>query len=318
MDIAAWLHGLGLEQYGSAFRENNVDAEVLLCLTAEDLKDIGIISVGHRRKLLDAVTQLQGRPAPQPLAGAESEATGSERRQLTVMFVDLVGSTALSTMLDPEEMSEVLRRYQNCCAGEIVRLEGHVAKFMGDGVLAYFGWPKAHEDAAERAVRVALTVLRAVSEIHAPNHGPLAVRVGIATGLVVVGELLGKGAAQEQTVVGETPNLAARLQTLAEPGSVVIALSTRVLIGDLFDLADLGAQPVKGFEQPVRAWRVLGDSPAESRFEALHGQNPPRSSAASTRSGFCSNALSGQRTAKGRSSCFRVSQALASRERCVL
>ena len=188
------------------------------------------------------------------------------------MFVDLVGSTILSTRLDPEEMREVIRAYQNAVAGEVVRFEGHVAKFMGDGVLAYFGWPQAHEDEAERAVRAGVAIADAVAKLTTPAKQALTVRVGIATGQVVVGDLIGEGAAQEEAVVGETPNLAARLQALAEPGSVVIAPSTRLLIGELFALADLGAHPVKGFGKRVRAWRVLGDSPVESRFEALHGQ----------------------------------------------
>ena len=229
MDIGEWLRGLGLQQYVTAFRENDVEAEVLLRLTAEDLKDIGVSSVGHRRKLLEAIAELRDRSSPtsdegvkEPtqvteLASATVSPSGAERRQLTVMFTDLVGSTALSARLDPEEMSEIIRSYQNCCAGEISRFEGHIAKFMGDGVLAYFGWPQAHEDDAERAVRAGLAVVAAVSHLRAPNGEPLMARVGIATGLVVVGELVGDKEARERAVVGETPNLAARLQSLAEP-----------------------------------------------------------------------------------------------------
>ena len=282
MDIGEWLRGLGLQQYVTAFRENDVEAEVLLRLTAEDLKDIGVSSVGHRRKLLEAIAELRDRSSPtsdegvkEPtqvteLASATVSPSGAERRQLTVMFTDLVGSTALSARLDPEEMSEIIRSYQNCCAGEISRFEGHIAKFMGDGVLAYFGWPQAHEDDAERAVRAGLAVVAAVSHLRAPNGEPLMARVGIATGLVVVGELVGDKEARERAVVGETPNLAARLQSLAEPNSVVISRSTRRLVGGLFDLADLGTHQVKGFAKSVRAWRAIGESQAESRFEALH------------------------------------------------
>ncbi len=193
----------------------------------------------------------------------------AERRQLTIMFCDLVGSTELSRRLDPEDMSALIRAYQNTVAGELARFEGHVAKYMGDGVLAYFGWPKAHEDDAERAVRAGLALTQAVAGLSAAG-GPTAARIGIATGSVVVGELIGEGPAQEQTVVGETPNLAARLQALAEPGSIVISRRTRRLVGGLFELADLGPQRFKGFAEPVRAWRVVRTSAAESRFEAMH------------------------------------------------
>ena len=187
------------------------------------------------------------------------------------MFVDLVGSTALASRLDPEEMAELLRAYQSAVAGAIARFEGHVAKYMGDGVLAYFGYPRAHEDEAERAVRAGLAAVAAVHSLGSAPSGTLAARVGIATGPVVVGELIGEGAAREETVVGDTPNLAARLQTLAEPGAVVIAARTRQLIGGLFDLAELGLHPLKGFPVPVRAWRVVAEGATESRFEALHG-----------------------------------------------
>ena len=278
MDIAAWLRELGLERYEQAFRENEIDAEILPKLTAEDLKDIGVTIVGHRRKLLEAIAALaQPALAPQvePSDPVEASPTArpaeAERRQLTVLFCDLVGSTALSAQLDPEDMREVIRGYQNAVAGEIGRFEGHVAKFMGDGVLAYFGWPRAHEDEAERAVRAGLALTQAIGQLETPTGETLAARVGIATGLVVVGDLVGEGAAQEEAVVGETPNLAARLQGLAEPGQIVIAEGTRRLLGDLFDLADLGAQRVKGIAEPVGAFVVLGESPLQSRFEAHSG-----------------------------------------------
>jgi class 3 adenylate cyclase len=270
-----------LGQYEQAFSDNDVDAEVLSELTADDLIGLGIASIGHRRKLLAAMTALRAgsREAP-PLQATKAEvgpppsppvanpAAQAERRQLTVMFCDLVGSTALSTRLDPEEMREVLRLYQDACAGAVARFEGHVAKFMGDGVLAYFGWPKAHEDAAERAVCAGLEVVRIVAALAPRGELRLEVRVGVATGLVVVGDLIGEGAAQEEAVVGETPNLAARLQTLAEPGSVMLSPVTRQLVGDRFRYADLGAQHLKGFAEPVRAWRVIGEGRAEGRFEA--------------------------------------------------
>jgi predicted ATPase/class 3 adenylate cyclase len=280
MDVAAWLSGLGLGQYEEAFRAHDIDAEVLLDLTAEDLIGLGVTSIGHRRKLLAAAAALRHGSVPEtaPSTAARSLVSrtvlplpGAERRQLTVMFVDLVGSTALASRLDPEEMAELLRAYQSAVAGAIARFEGHVAQYMGDGVLAYFGYPRAHEDEAERAVRAGLAAVAAVHSLGSAPSGTLAVRVGIATGPVVVGELIREGAAREDTVVGDTPNLAARLQTLAEPGAVVIAARTRQLIGGLFDLAELGLHPLKGFPVPVRAWRVVAERATESRFEALHG-----------------------------------------------
>ena len=193
-----------------------------------------------------------------------------------MLFCDLVGSTELAARLDPEDMGAVIRAYQECCAEVVERWGGHVAKYMGDGVLAYFGWPQAHEDEAERAVRAGLELVDGGQSrtLPPPREGqPLAARVGIATGLVMVGELIGEGAAQEQTVVGETPNLAARLQALAAPGSVVISQATRRLVGGLFELADLGPQRLKGFAEPLAAWRVEGEGRAEGRFEALHGEH---------------------------------------------
>ncbi len=274
MGIESWLRELGLDQYIEAFRNNDVDTALLGSLTAEDLKEIGITSVGHRRRLLDAIAarsrvdEHAARIDTPPAASAAP--AGAERRQLTVMFVDLVGSTALAELLDPEEMGAVLRAYQNAVAGEIARFEGHVAKFMGDGVLAYFGWPAAHEDEAERAVRAGLAVCNAVGRLGS-GDSPLACRVGIATGLVVVGELIGQGMAQEQAVVGETPNLASRLQTVAEPGQVLITATTRQLVGAAFELTPLAAQTLKGLSAPVTPFAVLGERAAGSRFEAKCG-----------------------------------------------
>ncbi|MDI3566847.1 adenylate/guanylate cyclase domain-containing protein [Bradyrhizobium sp. Arg816] len=265
MDIGEWLRTLGLQSYEQTFRDNGIDLEILSHLTVEDLKEIGVQAVGHRRKILDAIGLL-----PADLAATRTPAS-AERRQLTLMFVDLVGSTDLSRRLDPEELREVMRAYSNTVAGEIARLEGHVAKFLGDGVQAYFGWPRASEDAAEQAVRAGLAVATAVSGMSSGAGGLLAARIGIATGLVVVGDLLGEGVAQEETVTGETPNLAARLQQVADPGTVVIADSTRRLVGDLFEFVELGPLQLKGFAEPVQAWRVIGEGRAQSRFEALHG-----------------------------------------------
>ena len=265
MDIGEWLRGLGLQSYEQAFRDNAIDLEVLPHLTVDDLKEIGVQAVGHRRKILEAIglVPIDRTAAPTPAS--------AERRQLTIMFVDLVGSVDLSRRVDPEELREIMRSYQNAVTGEIARLGGHVAKFLGDGVLAYFGWPQASEDAAERAVRAGLAVASAVGGMSACAGTLPAARIGIATGLVVVGDLLGEGAAKEEVVTGETPNLAARLQQAAEPGAVVIADSTRRLVGDLFELVGLGALQLKGFTNPVPAWRVIGEGRAESRFEALHG-----------------------------------------------
>jgi class 3 adenylate cyclase len=236
IEITDWLRGLGLEQYASTFRDNDIDDAVLQRLTAEDLRELGVASVGHRRRLLDAIAALVPTPAADTfrLSAATTSALlpkgDAERRQLTVMFCDLVGSTALSARLDPEELREMIGAYHSRVAEAVRRFDGHVAKYMGDGVLIYFGYPHAHEDDAERAVRAGLAVAEAVHGIAAADQ--LEVRIGIATGLVVVGDLIGEGAAQEQAVVGETPNLAARLQALAEPGAVVIAPATRQLLGN--------------------------------------------------------------------------------------
>lgn len=269
LDIDGWLRGIGLAQYTELFRANDIDGELLGRLTNDDLKEIGVASLGHRKHLLEAIAALGAvAEAPSPTPVAATPAPAAERRQLTVMFVDLVGSTALSGRLDPEEMRDVLRAYQNTVAGEISRLEGFTAKLMGDGVLAYFGWPRTHEDEAERAVRAGLAVTAAVGRLPMAAGEPLAARVGIATGLVVVGDLAGEGAAQEQAVVGDTPNLAARLQAAAEPGTVVIAEATRRLLGDLFEMRDLGEQSLKGIQEKVPAFAVLGERALESRFAA--------------------------------------------------
>jgi class 3 adenylate cyclase len=284
MDIQAWLRGLGLEQYAPAFRDNDIDAEVLPRLTPEDLTAVGILSVGHRRKLLDAIAALRAEPGPtgkrtaevtakRPIDTPVAAASSAERRQLTVMFCDLVGSTALASRLDPEDLREVIGAYQKCVAETIGRFDGFVAKYMGDGVLAYFGYPSAHEDDAERAVRAGLAVVEAVRKMHTPEA--LQVRIGLATGLAVVGDLIGSGAAQEQAVIGETPNLAARLQALAGPDQIVIPENTRRLVGNLFEYENLGDLEVKGLAAPVTAFRVLRESTIASRFEALRiGETP--------------------------------------------
>jgi class 3 adenylate cyclase/predicted ATPase len=276
VDIAAWLRGLGLEQYEPAFRANEIDERVLPSLTSEDLREIGVVPIGHRRRLLDAIAALatQAPVIAETTVSRETPApANAERRQLTVMFCDLVGSTELSTRLDPEDLREVIAAYHRAVAGVVAGFDGFVAKYMGDGVLVYFGYPRAHEDDAERAVRAGLGVIDAIGRLDV-KFAQLHARIGIATGLVVVGDLIGEGSAQEQSVVGETPNLAARLQALAEPDMVVIAVGTRRLLGALFEYRDLGAIEVKGLAVPVPAWQVLRPSIVASRFEALRGSAP--------------------------------------------
>ena len=273
MDVAEWLQGLGLERYVPVFRDNEIDWEVLPKLTSEDLREIGVAAIGHRRRLLDAIAALGAAAPAASVTAAPRDAPApaeAERRQLTVMFCDLVGSTALSARLDPEDLREVVGAYHRCCADLIGEAGGFVAKYMGDGVLAYFGYPLAHEHDAEHAVQAGLALVEAAPQLTTAAGVPLQVRVGIATGLVVVGDLIGAGAAQEQAVVGETPNLAARLQALAEPGAVVIADGTRRLLGNLFELEDLGASDLKGIAGPARAWAALRASAVGSRFDALH------------------------------------------------
>jgi class 3 adenylate cyclase/predicted ATPase len=283
MDVADWLRALGLDQYEAAFRENGVDAEVLPTLTGEELKDIGVSLIRHRRRLLEAIVALrleaaQDRafvpvspgPPTDPAESLGTSETTAERRPLSVMFCDLIGSTALSARLDPEDLREVIRSYQARVASTIRQFNGFIARYVGDGVLIYFGWPEVHETDAERAVRAGLAVAAAVSEAQVSGE-PLRVRIGIATGLVVIGEPIGSGDSRQQTAIGETPNLAARLQGLAGPNQVVIDAATRRQIGDLFKCQDLGTVELKGLPAAVSAWQVLGEGMLESRFEALHG-----------------------------------------------
>ena len=272
MDVGGWLRSLGLSQYETLFRQNDIDAEVLSELTDGDLEKFGV-SFGHRKRLLKAIASLGSTEAaakPENPVPLQTFPDVAERRQLTVMFCDLVGSTAMSARLDPEDMREVVGSYHRLCADLMAKAGGFVAKYMGDGVLTYFGYPQAHEHDAERAVQAGLALAEAMPKLKTAAGVPLQVRVGIATGLVVVGDLIGSGEAQERGIVGETPNLAARLQALAEPNMVVIAEGTRRLLGDLFELGDLGPKDLKGIAWPVRAWAALRASSVESRFDALH------------------------------------------------
>ncbi|HYC26001.1 MAG TPA: adenylate/guanylate cyclase domain-containing protein, partial [Roseiarcus sp.] len=262
--IANWLEALGMPEYAQSFIENHVDFLVLRDLTDQDLKDLGVV-LGDRRKILRAIGELD----VAPVDAAESPQDVAERRQVTVLFTDLVGSTALSTRLDPEDLREVVSTYHRSVAETVRRFEGFLAKYTGDGVLVYFGYPGAHEDDADRAVLAGLEVVEAVAAAQSPI--PLQARVGIATGLVVVGDLIGLGEAQERGIVGETPNLAARLLGVAQPNMVVIAEGTRQLVGNLFELQDLGTRNFKGIAGPTPVWGVLRANSVESRFEALHG-----------------------------------------------
>jgi class 3 adenylate cyclase/predicted ATPase/ABC-type transport system involved in cytochrome c biogenesis ATPase subunit len=267
--IAEWLASLGLGEYAQRFANNAIDLSVLRDLTEQDLKDLGVL-LGHRRKILRAIAELDGvAPAPTERATEPLLRDEAERRHLTVMICDLVGSTGLSARLDPEDMRAVIDAYHAACARITRAYDGFLAEFRGDGILAYFGYPLAHEDDAERTVRAGLDIIAAIARLETRAAEPLAVRIGIATGVVVVGELSREGALREHAVVGETPNLAARLQALAEPGTIVVAASTRRLLGDLFRLRDLGRHEVKGIAEPIAAWAVEGVSPSESRFEAV-------------------------------------------------
>jgi class 3 adenylate cyclase/predicted ATPase len=274
IDVAAWLDGLGLGAYADTFAGQAIDGDTLALLSEQDLVQLGM-PLGHRKRLLRAIAELApGSSATVPAADPAGRRADAQRRQLTVMFVDLVGSTQLAAGLDPEDLREVVGAYQDCCTRVIERFEGHVAKFLGDGVLAYFGYPQAHEDDAERAIRAGLDLVDAIGRLSLSV--PLAARVGISTGEVVAGDLVGERSAEQQAVVGETPNRAARLQALAEPGSVVIGPHTRALVGRLFDYADLGAHPIKGFADPIQVSRVLGPSAVADRFAALRsGQLTP-------------------------------------------
>src|SRR5262249_12082041 len=267
-DLQQLLEKIGLAQYADVFVKNDIDWEILPELNEKDLEKLGV-SLGHRKKLIKAISEarLSGRfvEAESPTRTANARA---ERRHLTVLLCDLVGSTALSARLDPEDLRRILHEFQRSCCDVIRRYEGPIARFMGDGVLAYFGFPRAHEDDAERAVKAALDMVESVTGLAVPIPEKLEVRIGIASGLVVVGDLIGEGPAREFALVGDAPNLAARLQALAEPNQILVAPRTRHLLGRLFEFADLGQQNIKGFERPIHVWRVLAPGSVSSRFEA--------------------------------------------------
>jgi class 3 adenylate cyclase/predicted ATPase len=257
--IREWLGSHGLSEYADRFAENRINLSILPDLTDEDLKELGVL-LGDRRRLLRLIADLA--PKPQlPASPGSPPLEEAERRQLTVMFADLVGSTALSTGMDPEDLRDVFAAYSNCAEETVSKFGGNVAQYMGDGILVYFGYPHAHEDDAEQAVRAGLELITAVAGLK--TRAPQQLRVGIATGVVVVGN-------QTPSIVGETPNLAARLQSIAKPNMVVISEGTRRLIGHLFELENLGTQDLKGISAPVQVWAVLRPSSSTSRFEALH------------------------------------------------
>ena len=265
-EMRDWLRKNKLEHIAELFEANDIDFDVLPELSEADLEKLGL-SVGSRKRLLKALAERDGQLAKSKSPGSDmlSEA---ERRQVTVLFCDMVGSTALSGALDPELLGDLLKRYQNAAAGAVARFGGFVAKFMGDGILAYFGFPRALEDSAERAIRAAIAILADIGGLLRPDGEPIQARIAVATGLVVIGEVIGTGSAQERAVVGDTPNLAARLQTLAEPNTILISEATRNLLGRLFELEPMGNHELKGFARPLPVWRVLREAAAKSRFAA--------------------------------------------------
>jgi class 3 adenylate cyclase len=310
-----------------AFRANDIDANLLRGLTSDDLKELGVASLGHRKLMLEAIAALDlsadddpdqtatpgsDTATPATSASRRPPRPEAERRQLTVMLVDLVGSTELAGRLDPEDLGEIMRTYQKCCADVVKRWGGHVAKYMGDGILVYFGWPQAHEDDAERAVRTGLDLAAVVATLTTPAGDPLAARIGIATGLVMVGERVGKGAAQEEAVVGETPNLAARLQALTESGQVLIAESTRRLLGGVFALSDLGTRGSR--VSPSRCRSAL--SSASRQWQAGSRRGAVRRSCrwwAATRNWHCCwSAGPAPNWVRARAYCWWASPGLAS------
>src|SRR6267154_3763895 len=270
MDIRTWLGSLGLDQYEAVFREHRIEIDLLPELTDQHLRDMGV-PLGHRLRMLRALRQIAGNAsgAAQPAAPVVfSPQEGAERRHMTVMFCDLVGLGSLTAQLDPEDMADLIRAFQGTVADAVARFDGHVARLVGDGATIYFGYPRAHEDDAERATRAGIALIEAVAELRRERGAAVEMRIGISTGLVVVGELIGEGEARERGVVGDTANLAARLRSLAEPGTILVSESTRRLLGETFELKGLGPQTLKGFNSPVPAWLIVGEQENVSRFEA--------------------------------------------------
>ena len=266
-DIELWLRNIGLEKYADVFARHDIDLEVAPSLSEQDLEKLGL-SLGHRRKFLAAVAKFRAGSAqttdhPAQADAPRPEAAGVERRQVTVVFSDLVGSTALTSQLDPEDMDRLLQEYRKVCAAVVSRYDGHVSQYLGDGIVAFFGFPAAQEHAAERAVRAGLEIAAAVGRLKRPDGEALQSRVGIATGLVAAGTA---GVPGEQTVVGDAPNLAARLQSFAEPGCVLVGPATHRLTEAFFEYLFVGEQEVKGYRELIPMWKVLGEAAIESRF----------------------------------------------------
>jgi class 3 adenylate cyclase len=271
LDFAGWLRQLGLERYEAAFRDAEVSADILPDLTDSDLEKLGL-PLGPRKKLLKAISSL---PLPSAAPAGETALTPrpatADRRQVTIMFVDLVGSTMLARQLDTEDYRAVIAGFQQAVSMSVSRFDGHVAKYLGDGVMACFGFPRAHEDDPERAVRAALDVLQAVRLLTVPPRVLLRARIGVATGVEAVGDLAEVPSPEQGAILGDTPNLASRLQGVADPGSIIVGQRTHALIAGLFDCEPLPPQYLKGIAEPEPAWRIVGERRSESRFEARHG-----------------------------------------------
>lgn len=268
--MQAWLESIGLGQYATVFADSDVDLDVAPDLADDDLRELGL-SLGHRKRFQKAIAATGGAAADSQASAATAQSVRdpnaeAERRQLTVMFCDLVGSTALSTQLDVEDLREVISGYQDVCRAVVEQYDGYIARYMGDGILIYFGYPQAHEDEGERAVRTGLDIIRSVRALKLRPDLDLQVRIGVATGVVIVGDIIGEGASEESAVLGETPNLAARLQGLAEPNAMVISPETKRLVKERFRCQDLGEHSLKGIDRPVRAWGVTEALAGVDRF----------------------------------------------------
>ncbi len=318
LDIETWLHGIGLGQYAATFRSNEIDASLLRGLSGDDLKEMGIAALGHRKKLLEAIALLDAAPdvgASTPAAAdAPTPASTAERRQLTVMFCDLVGSTALSGRLDPEDLQQLIRSYHDAVAAAVAPYAGHIAQFLGDGVLVYFGYPQAHEDDAARAVRSALSIVKALETQRFHGDTELQTRIGIATGRVVIGEIGTGTAAAERSASGETPNLAARLQAQAKPGEIVLADDTRKLRRRVVRARIAGQARSQGLRRAgARRGACSASAPQRRASRPSTCKGWSSSSAATARSRCCSSAGRSPATAKARSCCCRARPASASR-----
>ena len=270
--INQWLAERGLGQYIDIFKANDIDLRALSYLNDDDFRELGV-SLGHRRILINEIKQLNQPPIQTQSRNDDSQVQETaERRQLTIKFCDLVDSTVIAQEIDPEEMREILRHYQNTVSASVRQYGGYVARFVGDGVLSYFGWPRAYEDQADRAVRASLSIVESMQHIDTQKSNPVQVRIGIDSGLVVVGDLIGEATSDLNTVVGDTPNLAARLQSQAKPGEIIIGTNTRTLLGDTFKFKSIAPKKLKGFKHDISAWKVVAERPDENRFEASHGK----------------------------------------------